>query len=176
MKAFVFVLLSMLSGVMVVSSYHAVQSVLWLVLAFLGAAGLFLLYDFGFIALILIIVYVGAIATLFLFVVMMLDLSSGSGSGIGDRAAHYLPAAFLVSVVFISGLFGFKGRFDGPLRPRLSNLEVFGELLYTEFFYLFLLASFVLLAAMVGVIILVGEFVPTNKAQGLFYQVSRFIK
>ena len=174
MKAFVFVLFSIFSGVMVISSYHPVHSVLWLVFAFLGAAGLFMLYDFGFLALILVVVYVGAIATLFLFVVMMLELSNCSvgGEGVG----HYLPVVFLVGLVFISGLFSLTGRFDGPLWPRSSNIEVFGQLLYTEFFYLLLLASFVLLAAMVGAIILVGELAPSNKAQGLFSQVSRFRK
>ena len=174
MKVFVFVLLSVLSGVMVVSSYHPVQSVLWLVLAFIGAAGMFLLYDFGFLALMLVIVYVGAIATLFLFVVMMLDLSS-SPPMVGE-VAHYFPAGLLVSAVFISGLFGLQGRFVGPLWLRLFNLEVLGELLYTEFFCLFLLASFVLLAAMVGAIVLVGEFVSWGRVQGLFCQVSRLRK
>lgn len=174
MKAFTFVLFSIFSGVMVVSSYHPVHSVLWLVFAFLGAAGLFLLYDFGFLALILIIVYVGAIATLFLFVVMMLDLSSRST---GDEGvAHYLPATLLVGIVFLSNLFSLRGRFEGSLWPRFSNLEVLGQLMYTEFYYLLLLASFVLLAAMVGAIVLVGEFVSLSKTQGIFSQVSRLLK
>ena len=174
MKAFVLVLFSIFSGVMVVSSYHPVHSVLWLVFAFLGAAGLFLLYDFGFLALILVIVYVGAIATLFLFVVMMLELSNCSAGGEG--VGHYLPVVILVGAAFTSGLLGFKGRFDGPLWLRSSNLEVFGQLVYTEFFYLFLLASFVLLAAMVGAIVLVGELGSSNRAQGLFSQISRLRK
>ena len=113
MKAFFFVLFSVFSGVMVVSSYHPVHSVLWLVLTFLGAAGLFLLYDFSFLALILVIVYVGAIATLFLFVVMMLELSSSSAGGEGF--VQYLPVVILVGVVFVSGLFSLEGRFEGPL-------------------------------------------------------------
>lgn len=158
---------------MVVSSYHTVHSVLWLVFAFLGAAGLFLLYDFGFLALIVIIVYVGAIATLFLFVVMMLELSHCSG---GEEISHYLPVVILVGAVFTSAFLSLRGRFDGPLWPRTSNLEVFGQLLYTEFFYLFLLASFVLLAAMVGAIVLVGALAPSNRAQGLFSQFSRLRK
>lgn len=174
MKAFVLVLFSTLSGIMVISSYNPVHSVLWLVFTFLGAAGLFLLYDFGFLALILVIVYVGAIATLFLFVVMMLDLSSSPLGG--EELAHYLPVVLLVGVTFISGLFGLKGRFEGPLWARCSNLEVFGHLVYSDFFYLFLLASFVLLASMVGAIVLAGEFMPLSKAQGLFSQVSRLRK
>lgn len=174
MKAFFFVLFSVFSGAMVVSSYHPVHSVLWLVFAFLGAAGLFLLYDFGFLALILVVVYVGAIATLFLFVVMMLELSNCSG---GDEGIiHYLPVVLLVGFVFVSGLLGLRGRFEGPLWLRSPNLEVFGQLLYTEFFYLFLLASFVLLAAMLGAIVVVGGFAAPNRVQGLFSQVSRLRK
>lgn len=174
MKAFLFVLFSIFSGVMVVSSYHPVHSVLWLVLAFLGAAGLFLLYDLSFLALILIIVYVGAIATLFLFVVMMLELSYCPPGG--EEFTHYFPVVLLVGFAFISGLFSLGGRFGEPLWPRSSNLVVLGQLLYTEFFYLFLLASFVLLAAMVGVIVLVGEFVLSHRTQNIFSQVSRFRK
>lgn len=171
MKAFLFVLSSVFSGVMVVSSYHPVHSVLWLVLAFLSAAGLFLLYDLSFLALVLVIVYVGAIATLFLFVVMMLELSRSSAEG--EAFANYLPVVLLVCVIFISGLFGFEGRFGVPLRSQSSNLIVFSQLLYTESYYFFLLASFVLLAAMVGALILAGELPIVKRAQDILAQVSR---
>lgn len=171
MKAFILVLFSIISGVMVVSSYHPVHSVLWLVFAFLGAAGLFLLYDLGFLALIIVIVYVGAIATLFLFVVMMLELSSRHGGGEG--VSHFIPAVVLVGAAFISGLFSLKGRFYSLIWARSSNLEVFGLVLYSDYWYLLLLASFVLLAAMVGVIVLAGEFSLPTKAQGVLSQVSR---
>lgn len=113
MKDYIFILVSVASGVMVISSYQPVHSVLWLVLSFLSVAGLFLLHDLDFLGLILVIVYVGALATLFLFVVMMLELSRSPI--LRETSFNFIPLVVLVSLVFLTEFLTFRGHLQTPL-------------------------------------------------------------
>src|SRR5688572_1205096 len=163
-QVFVFYLFATLviaSGVMTIASRNPVHSVLWLILAFFNAAGLFLLIGAEFLAFLLVIVYVGAVAVLFLFVVMMLDIDfTELRSGI----ARYWPLGFgLAGVLIVEIGFGVvawtaggieTGAPPGPVAGGPSNIEALGHLLYTRYLFIFEVAGIVLLVAMVGAIVL----------------------
>lgn len=160
---YMFALVTIASGVMVISARNPVHSVLFLILAFFNAAGLFVLMGAEFIAMILVIVYVGAVAVLFLFVVMMLDINFVE---MRQGFLQYLPIGaviglvLLLELVLIAGSWvfapGAEGRAAAPTPPvdQLTNTEAIGRLLYTEYIYLFQSAGLVLLVAMVGAIVL----------------------
>lgn len=164
--ALVFYLLSavlLVSAVMVISSQNPVHSVLFLILAFFQAAGLFVLMGAEFLAMIVVIVYVGAVAVLFLFVVMMLDINF---AGLRKGFYAYLPVGGLVGAVLLAELVMVLSAWQAaplaqqsvraPLPPsdQLSNSHALGQLLYTDFVYLFQAAGVILLIAMVGAIVL----------------------
>ncbi len=153
------------SAVMVVTSRNAVHSVLFLILAFFNAAGLFVLLGAEFVAMILVIVYVGAVAVLFLFVVMMLDINFAElRRGINS----YLPfGVFLGVVLFIELVFlvfqdwvapaGLHAAIAAPIAAtadHVSNTRALGQLIYTHYLYVFQVAGFILLVAMIGAIVL----------------------
>jgi NADH-quinone oxidoreductase subunit J len=151
------------SGVMVVSARNPVHSVLFLILAFFSAAGLFVLLGAEFLAMILVIVYVGAVAVLFLFVVMMLDINFAE---LRQGFLQYLPVGALIGAVLFCELVLVFGTWVlGPSVPatasaampppaQLSNTAALGMLLYTRYVYAFQAAGMVLLVAMVGAIVL----------------------
>lgn len=174
MKDYIFILVSVASGVMVISSYQPVHSVLWLVLSFLSVAGLFLLHDLDFLGLILVIVYVGALATLFLFVVMMLELSRSPI--LRETSFNFIPLVVLVSLVFLTEFLTFRGHLQTPLWVSSSNLSVYGVLLYVDIQFLFLLLALLLLAAMVGALLVVGSFPSGTKLQSMYSQIRRSSK
>ena len=164
MIAFAFHLFSfcaILGGFMTVISRNPVHSVLWLILAFLSAAGLFVLLGAEFVAMLLIIVYVGAVMVLFLFVVMMLDVDF---AGLKAEMARYLPLGLLVGLVILTQLAMVFGvwTFDSGAVTRLAaaipegrgNSEALGLILYDRYFLLFQLAGLILLVAMIGAIVL----------------------
>lgn len=172
---YLFALSIVISGVMVISALNPVHSVLWLVVAFIGASGLFILLEVDFLALILLIVYVGAIAILFLFVIMMLNLTGLEGT---DRS-NYLPTGFIIGVVFLSEVLILQTRISMGVDPNWNfmeapNIEVLGRVLYTNYCYLFILASFILLVAMMGAIVLTHDTRVRVKRQDIFLQTSRF--
>lgn len=163
-QAFIFYLLAgvtVLSGLMVISARNPVHSVLWLILAFVNAAGLFLVIGAEFLAMLLVIVYVGAVAVLFLFVVMMLDVDFAR---LRSGAARYLPLGILLGAVLVVELFLLAGaRAAGQVaeaaraapRPEgLANTEALGTILYTDHVFVFQAAGMILLTAMVGAIVL----------------------
>ena len=166
-----------ISGVMVISALNPVHSVLWLVMAFMGASAIFIILDINFIALIILIVYVGAIAILFLFVVMMLNLTGLGGT---DRS-NYLPAGFIIGVVFLSEVLILQTRLImlEPLHSSnwnfitASNIERIGSVLYTNNWYLFIIASLILLVALIGAIVLTHDTRIKVKRQQIFIQTSR---
>ena len=151
------------SGVMVISARNPVHSVLFLILAFFNAAGLFVLMGAEFLAMILVIVYVGAVAVLFLFVVMMLDIDFVE---LRQGFVKYLPVGALIGVVLLVELFivvgGWvtlpetKAAITEPVARlgSLSNTAMLGRLLYTKYVYLFQAAGLILLVAMIGAIVL----------------------
>ncbi len=168
---------AILSGIMVISALNPVHSVFWLIVAFTSAAMLFILLEVEFIAFIFLIVYVGAIAILFLFVIMMLNLMD-LGNNPQDMSI-YVPTGFIIGVVVILEVLIFRTKNVGPVNLRwdltgiTSNIVELGRVLYTDYFYLFVLASFILLAAMKGAIVLAQEKSAGVKRQDTFAQVSR---
>ena len=98
---YLFSAILLLSSLMVISTKNPVHSVLFLILAFLNAAGIFVILHAEFLAMILIIVYVGAVAVLFLFVVMMLDFKTSLEK---DNILQYMPIGLLIGLVFIAEL------------------------------------------------------------------------
>ena len=147
------------AGVMVISSRNPVHSVLFLILAFFNAAGLFVLMGAEFIAMILVIVYVGAVAVLFLFVVMMLDINFVA---LRQGFLQYLPVGALIGVVLLAELvLVFASWAVAPVRAapmppagEVTNTHAIGRILYTDYIYAFQAAGVILLIAMVGAIVL----------------------
>jgi NADH-quinone oxidoreductase subunit J len=149
------------SAVMVIVSRNPVHSVLFLILAFVNAAGLFMLMGAEFLAMILIVVYVGAVAVLFLFVVMMLDVDFAE---LKQGALQYLPIGMLIGGIFFTELFlvvgfwvigpGVPQAITGPISAKVPNIEAIGLVLYTRYAYFFEAAGMILLVAMVGAIVL----------------------
>lgn len=142
------------AGLMVVISRNPVFSVLFLILAFFNAAGLFVLIGAEFIAMLLVVVYVGAVAVLFLFVVMMLDINFAE-----MRAGFqkYLPLGLVVGGILVFELVAaiYGDAFSGatlPAMPDISNTRALGNVLYTKYLYLFQIAGLILLVAMIGAI------------------------
>jgi NADH-quinone oxidoreductase subunit J len=142
------------AGLMVVVSRNPVYSVLFLILAFFNAAGLFVLIGAEFIAMLLVVVYVGAVAVLFLFVVMMLDINFAE-----MRAGFqkYLPIGLIVGGILVFELVAamYGDAFSGatlPAMAEISNTRALGNVLYTKYMYLFQVAGLILLVAMIGAI------------------------
>ena len=156
--SYLFVLSIILSGVMVISALNPVHSVLWLVVAFISASAIFIQLEVDFLALILLVVYVGAIAILFLFVIMMLNLTGLEGT---DRS-NYLPTGFIIGIVFLSEVLILQTRITATNNSNwnfmeMSNIEILGCVLYTNYWYLFILASLILLVALIGAIVLTQD-------------------
>jgi NADH-quinone oxidoreductase subunit J len=168
------------SGVMTIASRNPVHSVLWLILAFFNAAGLFLLIGAEFLAFLLIIVYVGAVAVLFLFVVMMLDIDYAE---LRAGVARYWPFGFgLAGALLAEMIFAVLARNAGgialnarvaPIDPGHSNIEALGYLLYTRYLFIFEAAGIVLLVAMVGAIVLTRRRRSDVRPQNVSAQVRR---
>ncbi len=143
---------------MVVAARNPVHSVMWLILTFFSAAGLFILMGAEFLALLLVMVYVGAVAVLFLFVVMMLDVDFVE---LKQGFLSYLPIGGLVAIILLVemilvGATYFTGANAKTVVDRSdeSNIEAFGRVLYTDYAGVFEAAGFVLLVAMIGAIVL----------------------
>jgi NADH-quinone oxidoreductase subunit J len=170
------------SAVMVVASRNPVHSVLYLILAFVNAAGLFVMLGAEFLAMILIVVYVGAVAVLFLFVVMMLDVDFAE---FRQGALQYLPFGMLVGGIFMVELLFVVSAWilapdasqaiASPIPPlaSITNTEALGRVLYTRYVYFFQAAGLVLLVSMVGAIVLTLRHKPKVKRQNVANQVAR---
>jgi len=170
------------SGIMVISARNPVHSVLFLILAFFNAAGLFVLLGAEFLAMILIVVYVGAVAVLFLFVVMMLDINFVE---LRQGFLRYLPIGALIGIILlVELLLVFSGWVVAPGAGALaqvatlpagqvSNTHALGAVLYTQYLYLFETAGMVLLVAMVGAIVLTHRERAGVRRQSIAAQLSR---
>ena len=159
---YVFSLVAVLSALMVISARNPVHSVLFLILSFVNAAGLFVLLGAEFLAMILVVVYVGAVAVLFLFVVMMLDINFVK---LREGFLQYLPFGALLGIVLIIelGILFLTKSFSEnslskfvelPIMNEVENTKLIGQVLYTNYFYLFQISGLILLVAMVGSITL----------------------
>jgi NADH-quinone oxidoreductase subunit J len=183
---YLFSAVAILSGLMVIRAENPVHSVLFLILTFFNVSGLLLLLEIEFLAMVFLVVYVGAIAVLFLFVVMMLNIKIGKDN---NDLLKYLPIGAIVGVIFLMEIFLIT-RKDyvalsttdlgstplvewGSLFNSLTNVEVLGQLMYTYYFYFFIVAGFILLVAMIGAIILTMQASANVRRQQIFQQVSR---
>jgi NADH-quinone oxidoreductase subunit J len=177
---YLFAFLVLASGAMTIASRNPVHSVLWLILAFFNAAGLFLILGAEFIAMLLVIVYVGAVAVLFLFVVMMLNVDY---SELRAGVARYWPFATILAIVLFAELIfavmawsagtiatGVKA---APNVEGLPNIQALGNILYTRYLYIFEGAGLVLLVAMIGAIVLTHRTRSGLRPQNISAQVRR---
>lgn len=177
---YLFGLTTLAGGLLTVTSRHPVHAVLWLILSFLGAAGLFVLLGAEFAAMLLVIVYVGAVAVLFLFVVMMLDVDFAA---LRAGMTRFLPHAILVALLLLVQLFvAFSGwepsTTSGNLRvalppPGMHNTQALGSILYDQYLLLFQLGGLILLVAMVGAIVLTLRHRSDVKRQDVLQQMHR---
>jgi NADH-quinone oxidoreductase subunit J len=179
---YAFAIVLVTSAVLVTVARNPVHSVLWLILCFLNAAGLFVLLGAEFAAMLLIIVYVGAVAVLFLFVVMMLDVDFAELKG---EMAKYMPLAMLFGVILLMqfGLaFGAWTQADGALGLRqavkpdmaeVENTRALGLLIYDKYLFLFQTAGLILLVAMIGAIVLTLRHRRDIKRQNVLAQMYR---
>jgi len=167
-------------GLFTVVSRNPVHSVLWLILAFLSSAGLFVLLGAEFVAMLMIIVYVGAVAVLFLFVVMMLDVDFAE---LKAEMAKYLPLGLLIGLVILMQFVMAFGAWEStasvsdnlaqPVPVDRHNTEALGMILYDEYFLLFQLSGLILLVAMVGAIVLTLRHREDVKRQDVLAQMYR---
>ncbi|HMO29289.1 NADH-quinone oxidoreductase subunit J [Enterovirga sp.] len=170
------------SAFMVIASRNPVHSVLYLILAFVNAAGLFLLLGAEFLAMILVVVYVGAVAVLFLFVVMMLDVDFAE---LRQGFLQYLPIGGLVALIFLVELVLVVSTWAispealqvsivaNPPAEALTNTEAIGRVLYTRYALFFQGAGLVLLVAMIGAIVLTLRDRPGVRRQNISVQNAR---
>jgi len=181
---YLFAAITVASGFFVIAAKNPVHSVLFLILAFVNAAGLFMLMGAEFLAMILIVVYVGAVAVLFLFVVMMLDVDFAE---LRQGVLQYLPVGGLVGLVVLvelvlvvgSWTFGsasVPARTPTPPMTEISNTEALGRVLYTDYLLFFQLAGLILLVAMIGAIVLTLRHKAGVKRQNAADQVARSSK
>lgn len=174
---YIFSALLVISALMVISLKNTVHSVLFLIFAFFNAAGLFILLGAEFIAMTLIIVYVGAVAVLFLFVVMMLNINI---SQVRQGFTKNLPLGITLSLI-LAGLLVATIKSSVAMLPvptgevvaKLTNTEMIGLVLYTDYFYVFQVAGIILLVAMVGAIVLTLTHTKNVKRQNIMMQVMR---
>ena len=177
---YLFAAICVASAVMVIASKNPVHSVLFLILAFVNAAGLFMLMGAEFLAMILIVVYVGAVAVLFLFVVMMLDVDF---TELRQGFLTYLPMGALVGAVLLAELLIVVGAWaigpsvattaPIPAASDISNTQALGLVLYTRYVFFFQAAGVILLVAMVGAIVLTLQHKPNVRRQVIADQVAR---
>ena len=205
-----FSFLALFAGIMVIQSRNPVYSVLFLILVFFNTAGLLILLNLDFFAMIFLVVYVGAIAVLFLFVVMMLNIKL---TEINEKKLRYLPVGVILGILFlleisliinndlvpvfkinpilnnyalsdshllpnnenefISGFSCFQFTDWSSILDTIPNIQAIGMLIYTYYFYFFLMASLILLVSMIGAIVLTMHKTVTIKKQQVFTQNTR---
>jgi NADH-quinone oxidoreductase subunit J len=177
---YLFASVAVASAVMVISSRNPVHSVLFLILCFFNAAGLFILLGAEFLAMILVVVYVGAVAVLFLFVVMMLDVDFVQ---LRQGMLNYLPVGGTIGLIVLVELALVVGTWAissdaltaaaAPSPGDVTNTEALGQILYTKYVYFFEAAGLVLLVAMIGAIVLTLRHKQGIKRQDVSVQVAR---
>ena len=168
------------SAVMVIVSRNPVHSVLYLILAFVNASGLFILMGAEFLGMMLIVVYVGAVAVLFLFVIMMLDVDFVE---LREGFMQYLPLGLVIGGIFMFELLLVVGgwvinptvtkQITAAIPTNVSNTEALGLVLYTKYIHYFQIAGMVLLVAMIGAIVLTLRHKVKVKRQDINVQNAR---
>ena len=177
---YLFAAVCVASAVMVIVSKNPVHSVLYLILAFVNASGLFVLMGAEFLAMILVVVYVGAVAVLFLFVIMMLDVDF---TELREGFLQYMPIGLVIGGIFLFELLltvgvwvinpGVAKTITAPIPTNVSNTEALGLVLYTKYIHYFQLSGMVLLVAMIGAIVLTLRHKASVKRQDINVQNAR---
>jgi NADH-quinone oxidoreductase subunit J len=179
---YVFALVAVGSAVMVISARNPVHSVLYLILTFFNAAGLFVLMGAEFLAMILVVVYVGAVAVMFMFVVMMLDINFAQ---LRQGFLRYLPVGGVIGLILLGELLlilaGWTLAPDAmrvtaaplPTPEQVTNARALGQLIYTHYAYLFQAAGLILLIAMIGAIVLTHRRRAGVRRQQIAAQIAR---
>ena len=177
-----FAIVLVCSGVLVIFARNAVHSVLWLILAFFAASGLFVLLGAEFVAMLMMIVYVGAVAVLFLFVVMMLDVDFAA---LRAGMTKFMPVGLMIALVLLVQLAFAFGAWEvndealalrqavAPAPEVVDNTTALGMLIYTKYVFLFQMAGLVLLVAMIGAIVLTLRKRVAVKRQDVLVQMYR---
>ena len=177
---YLFSVVLLTAAVMVIFSRNPVHSVLWLIVCFFNAGGLFILLGAEFLAMLLIIVYVGAVAVLFLFVVMMLDIDFAT---LRSGLSRYLPLGMLIGGILLMEILlavgtwvpGYEVPLFDVLAPPpngMTNTQWIGSVLYTRYLYVFQAAGLVLLTSMIGAIVLTHRQRVGTKRQSIAHQVA----
>ena len=177
---YLFAIIGVIAALNVIFQRNPVHCVLWLILTFFNAAGLFVLLGAEFVAMILVVVYVGAVAVLFLFVVMMLDINV---TLMREGFMKYLPLGALIGIILLIELAMVFGGWAispeaanlrlAPTPDTVSNTVALGNIMYTQYVYLFQASGLVLLVAMVGAIVLTLRRRPGVRKQKISEQVAR---
>ena len=177
---YLFAAICIASAVMVIASKNPVHSVLYLILAFVNASGLFVLMGAEYLAMILIVVYVGAVAVLFLFVIMMLDVDF---TQLRQGFLQYMPTGVLIAAIFLAELLLGLGTWalnpnlakaiTSPIPAKVTNAEAVGLVMYTKYIHYFQLSGLILLVAMIGAIVLTLRHRKNIKRQDISVQVAR---
>jgi NADH-quinone oxidoreductase subunit J len=177
---YLFAAVCVASAVMVIVSKNPVHSVLYLILAFVNASGLFVLMGAEFLAMILVVVYVGAVAVLFLFVIMMLDVDF---TELREGFLQYMPIGLVIGGIFLFELLltvsyqvinpGTTKTITAAIPTDVTNTEALGLVLYTKYIYYFQLSGMVLLVAMIGAIVLTLRHKVNIKRQNINVQNAR---
>ena len=177
---YLFAFAAIASAVLVITSRNPVHSVLFLILCFFNAAGLFVLLGAEFLAMILVVVYVGAVAVLFLFVVMMLDVDFVE---LREGFLDYLPIGGVIGLILLVEMILLVGTWtiapdliahtSTPTVGDISNTQAIGQVLYTKYVFFFQMAGLILLIAMIGAIVLTMRHKPNVKRQVIADQVAR---
>jgi NADH-quinone oxidoreductase subunit J len=177
---YLFAVLAVASGAMVILAKNPVHAVLFLILAFFNGAGLFVLLGAEFIAMLLVIVYVGAVSVLFLFVVMMLDVDFAALKAGFIKNAKVGAIVGGIVLVELVALFSYRGlniastiNTASPTPADLTNTQALGEILYTKYVYFFQCSGLILLVAMIGAIVLTLKHRAGVKRQSVAEQVAR---
>jgi len=181
---YIFSFVAILSAIMVVASKNTVHSVFFLILDFISISCLFIMIGAEFLGMIMLIVYVGAVAILFLFVVMMLNVAQQKNEWFtsSDSSTH-IPIGLLVSLIIFFELIivigGWKYKPDLvdsisiKINPTITNTQLLGNVIYTDYIHLFQLSGMILLVAMIGAIVLTFRKRSGVKKQSYFKQISR---
>ena len=177
---YLFAAVTVASAFGVISSRNPVHSVLFLILAFFNAAGLFVLMGAEFLAMLLVVVYVGAVAVLFLFVVMMLDVDF---TELRSGLLEYMPIGSVIGLILLAELLmvvggwviepGMAGHGATPIVATTTNVAAIGAVLYTKYIFFFQVAGLVLLVAMIGAIVLTLRHKTFVRRQSIEEQVAR---
>ncbi len=177
---YLFAISAITGGLFTVISRQPVHSVLWLILAFISSAGLFVLLGAEFVAMLLVIVYVGAVMVLFLFVVMMLDVDFAE---LKAQMAQYMPVALLIGLILLMQFSVAYGAWQAdaaaeslrtnPTPGDVQNTVALGRILYDQYFLIFQLSGLILLVAMIGAIVLTLRHRENVKRQDVLAQMYR---